>query len=259
MKNEGVPLNPFRGQGVRFLTGIVLVAVVVAVGMIDNFFLIWLFLGVVYLFAFYEAMRLFGLAEQHHLYTYAISVWMLALFYPNPDDLFFLVTMIFAAILAYRSHFDKRLFLPLLYPTASFLFLLELYESFGIQALFWLLVVVALTDTGAYLTGKLIGKHPFCPTSPNKTLEGVAGGVVIATVAGLFVGTLLADWHQALFISLGTSIASIFGDLFESHLKREAGVKDSGDILPGHGGILDRVDGYLFGGVAMVLLLRGLL
>ena len=252
-------MGKFEGQGVRFLTGGVLVAVVVAVGLIDNFFLIWLFLGLVYLFAFYEAMRLFGIEEHNHLYAYAAIVWLLALFYPNPDDLFFLIAILFASILAYTREFDRRLFLPFLYPTASFLFLLELYRDFGVDSLFWLLVVVALTDIGAWFVGKSIGKTPFCPTSPNKTLEGVLGGVMTATLAGFFAGGMLVDWPQAMVISLGTSVASVFGDLFESYLKREAGVKDSGDILPGHGGVLDRVDGYLFGGVVMVLLLRGLL
>jgi phosphatidate cytidylyltransferase len=61
---------------------------------------------------------------------------------------------------------------------------------------------------------------------------------------------------SGLFISLVVAVASVFGDLFESYLKREADVKDSGDILPGHGGILDRTDGYLFGGIVMLVLLR---
>jgi phosphatidate cytidylyltransferase len=245
----------------RFLTGIVLVAVVVSIGLIDNFFLIWLFLGIVYLFSFYEAMRLFGIEDGHHnqMYAYAAAIWLLALIYPNPDDLFFLIAVIFASILAYTREFEKRLFLPFLYPTASFLFLLTLYNDFGVGALFWLLVIVALTDIGAYFTGKIAGRRPFSPTSPNKTIEGVIGGVVVATFAGFFAGSVLVDWPQALLISLGVPIASVFGDLFESYLKREAGVKDSGNLLPGHGGMLDRVDGYLFGGIVMVLLLRGLL
>jgi phosphatidate cytidylyltransferase len=63
---------------------------------------------------------------------------------------------------------------------------------------------------------------------------------------------------QAILISMLTAMAAVFGDLFESYLKRQAGVKDSGNILPGHGGILDRIDGYLFGAIVMLIFLRGL-
>ncbi|SFP20844.1 phosphatidate cytidylyltransferase [Hydrogenimonas thermophila] len=248
----------FTDNKQRFLTGIILIAVVAAIGLINNFFVIWLFFGIVYMFSFYEAMRLFKI-ENNQMYAYAAGLWLLALIYPNPDDLFFLIAVVFASLLAYTREFDKKLFLPFLYPTASFLFLLTLYNDFGIDSLIWLVVVVALTDIGAFFVGKMAGKRQFCVTSPNKTIEGVAGGVVIATFAGFFTGSMLVDWPQALLISFGVSVASIFGDLFESYLKREAGVKDSGNILPGHGGMLDRVDGYLFSGIVMVLLLRGLL
>jgi phosphatidate cytidylyltransferase len=126
------------------------------------------------------------------------------------------------------------------------------------MALLWLVAVVALTDIGAYAVGKSIGKTPFCETSPNKTMEGVVGGVVVATAGGMFFGLPIVDLGVAFLISLAVAISSIFGDLFESSLKRQAGVKDSGDLLPGHGGVLDRIDGYLFGGVVMLVLLRGL-
>jgi phosphatidate cytidylyltransferase len=125
-------------------------------------------------------------------------------------------------------------------------------------ALFWLLVIVAGTDVGAYVVGKSIGKTKFSETSPNKTLEGVIGGVVIATLLGFLIGVNFVDIDKAIVISLLSAIAAVFGDLFESYLKRRANVKDSGDILPGHGGILDRVDGYLFSVIIMLVLLRGL-
>ncbi|WP_457596675.1 phosphatidate cytidylyltransferase [Hydrogenimonas sp.] len=240
----------------RFITGAILTAVVVAVGLIDNFFLTWLFLGVVYLFAFYEAMRLYGI-EEDRLYLYAVLVWLVALAFPDPD-LVFLVALLVASRQAYRPPAEPKILLPFLYPTASFLFMLALYADYGVASLFWLLAVVATTDIGAYFVGRSVGKRPFSPTSPKKTLEGVVGGVTLATFAGFFAGSLLVDWPQALAVSLAVSVASVFGDLYESYLKRQAGVKDSGDILPGHGGVLDRVDGYLFGVVVMVLLLRSL-
>jgi len=124
--------------------------------------------------------------------------------------------------------------------------------------MFWLLVIVAMSDVGAFFVGKTIGKTPFSPTSPNKTLEGVMGGIFFATIFGTYLAYSmdLVSVSVAIIVSLLTSIASIFGDLFESYLKREAGVKDSGNLLPGHGGVLDRVDGYLFGAIIMVIVLR---
>ncbi|NPA30168.1 MAG: phosphatidate cytidylyltransferase [Epsilonproteobacteria bacterium] len=247
----------FKGSGPRFATGFGLLAVVGAVGWIDNFFLTWFFFGAVYLLAFKEAARLYGV-DPSPLLPYAGAIWLAAYFLPDPDILF-LAALIFASLKAYRPTVEPKTFRPFLYPTASFLFLLNLYTDYGMASLVWLLTVVALTDVGAWFVGKSIGRTPFSPTSPNKTLEGVFGGIAVATAAGTYVGGTLVDWPYALAVSLGVSVASIFGDLYESYLKRRAGVKDSGDILPGHGGVLDRVDGYLFGGVVMVLLLRGLL
>ncbi|MDD4330620.1 MAG: phosphatidate cytidylyltransferase, partial [Aliarcobacter sp.] len=86
--------------------------------------------------------------------------------------------------------------------------------------------------------------------------EGVIGGVVFAVIFGTLFSINEISFVNALIISGIVSITSIFGDLFESYLKREADVKDSGTILPGHGGVLDRTDGYLFGAIIMLVLLR---
>jgi phosphatidate cytidylyltransferase len=161
-------------------------------------------------------------------------------------------------MIAYNKEKTWKNFMPFLYPTAGMLFIFTMYKEYGVSSLFWLLVVVALTDVGAYAVGKSIGKTKFCETSPNKTMEGVVGGIVVATIGGMFLGVNIVDSFAALMISFFTSVASVFGDLYESKLKREAGVKDSGDILPGHGGMLDRIDGYLFGSIVMLVLLRGL-
>ncbi len=241
----------------RITTGLALLAGIIVIGLIDNFFVMWLVFGGLYLVAFYEANKLFGI-ENNTLYAYAAILWIAAGFYPYADDLFFIAAVIFASVLAYTQELKFKYFYPFIYPTASFLFMLTLYSEYGIVALFWLLVVVAGADVGAYFVGKSIGKTKFCETSPNKTLEGVIGGVSIATVAGFFVGVSFVDMDKAIVISLLSAIAAVFGDLFESYLKRKAGVKDSGNILPGHGGILDRVDGYLFSAIIMLVLLRGL-
>jgi len=242
----------------RWLTGIGLLALVGFIGWVDSFFVMWLFLGTIYMFAFYEAMKLFKLVGPG-AYFWAALLWLFAYFYPNPDDLFYFVAIIFGASIAYFHNFDKRLILPFLYPVSGIFFFLILYDDFGIAAMFWLLVTVALTDVGAFFTGKAIGKTKFSDTSPNKTLEGVIGGVLVATAAGTYIGMIVAPLWIAFAVTFFTSVASVFGDLFESYLKREAGVKDSGDLLPGHGGILDRIDGYLFGAPMMVIALRAFL
>ncbi len=241
----------------RITTGLALLAGIVVIGLIDNFFLIWLVFGGLYLVAFYEANKLFGV-ENNTLYAYAAILWVVAGFYPYADDLFFIAAVVFAAVMAYTQELKFKYFYPFIYPTASFLFMLALYNEYGVIALFWLLLVVAGADVGAYFVGKSIGKTKFCETSPNKTLEGVIGGIVIATGLGFFAGIGFVDVDKAIVISLLSAVAAVFGDLFESFLKRKAGVKDSGDILPGHGGILDRVDGYLFSAIIMLVLLRGL-
>jgi len=250
----------FTENKARWLTGIALLAVTLTVGYIDNKLLMWIYLGAFYIVGFNEAVKLFGV-KQKSPYIYAAIVWLLAYIYPNPDDLFFLLAIFFGAKLAYtQEHEKKKLILPFLYPTAGFLFMFMLYEEYGMPWIIWLLIVVVFTDVGAFLVGKSIGKTKFSPTSPNKTLEGVMGGIVLATIAGTYYAyaTDLDIFFMATFISALTAIASVFGDLFESYLKREAGVKDSGTLLPGHGGVLDRVDGYLFGAIIMLIALRAL-
>ncbi|MDD2697357.1 MAG: phosphatidate cytidylyltransferase [Arcobacteraceae bacterium] len=239
----------------RIRTGVILVAVVLFIGVIDSKIITWLFLGGIMMVGVSEAMKLFK-SERNLIYLVSGFTWILAYFYPNPQDLVFLSILFFASILAYTKTFDKALFLPLLYPLVSYLFLFSLYLSFGMGSLLWLLVLVAGTDVGAYFVGRSIGKRQFCATSPKKTLEGVFGGVLIAMALGFVFAPSAYEIQTILFVSFVVSLGSVFGDLFESYLKREADVKDSGDILPGHGGILDRTDGYLFGGILMYILLK---
>ncbi|HIP56091.1 MAG TPA: phosphatidate cytidylyltransferase [Arcobacter sp.] len=239
----------------RIKTGLALLLAFLIIGFIDSFLLTWIVLGAMMMVGISEAMNLFRI-EDEKIYLYAGLIWVAAAFYPKPEDLVFVMAIVFASILAYTKDFNTKLFLPLMYPIVSFLFLLSLYNSFGMSSLLWLVAIVAGTDVGAYFIGKSMGKTPFCETSPNKTLEGIVGGVVSSAVLGMIFAPEFLGLFTAFILGLFISAASIFGDLYESYLKREAEVKDSGDILPGHGGILDRSDGFLFGGIIMLVLLR---
>ena len=244
-----------RESSTRIKTGIVLFVSMLAIGYIDSYFIFWLVFGIMLLISISEAKKLFNL-KSDSIYVYTSLLWIAAYFYPKPEDLIFIVAIAYASQLAYKKTLNVHMFLPLLYPTASFLFLLSLYSEYGTMTLLWLLIIVASTDIGAYFVGKSIGKTKFCETSPNKTIEGVIGGVVFAVIFGTLFSINEISFVNALIISGIVSITSIFGDLFESYLKREADVKDSGTILPGHGGVLDRTDGYLFGAIIMLVLLR---
>ncbi len=117
----------------------------------------------------------------------------------------------------------------------------------------WIVFVLAVTflsDTGAYFTGRAIGRHRMAPyISPKKSWEGAAGGVVLATLAGIgftpLLGLPITPWVGGLLGAIG-SVAGQAGDLAESLIKRQVDIKDSGKIIPGHGGLLDRVDSLLF-------------
>ena len=120
----------------------------------------------------------------------------------------------------------------------------------GILWTFLLLTVVFMGDTGAYYLGSYFGKHKLCPAiSPNKTVEGALGGLAATLGSGALIKTFflpLLPWGLSVLFFISIGLAGQVGDLFESQIKRVAHIKDSGAILPGHGGILDRIDAVLF-------------
>jgi len=135
-------------------------------------------------------------------------------------------------------------------PAWCALALIHAGEPHGHRWLLLALAVVWAADTGAYFTGRRFGRRKLAPQiSPNKTIEGLVGGVVLAVVVGVaaapLAGASLAQLPLVGLVALLAAIFSVIGDLFESLLKRQAGAKDSGNLIPGHGGLLDRIDGVL--------------
>ena len=140
--------------------------------------------------------------------------------------------------------------------------LVALNATRGSEALLLLLVVIVASDTAQFYGGRILGRRPLAAiTSPKKTVEGAVSGVIAGAVAMVMVGgwggvvlpSLLAGAFGAALAGLG-----IVGDLFESRLKREAGVKDVSGLIPGHGGILDRLDSWLFAIPLFDVVLQGM-
>ncbi len=234
--------------------------------------------GVLATFEFY---RLVTASTKVPPLTYFGLIWTLLFILSRNSDL--------RAIL--EAHFDLNLLTPLLLTSAVMLSLIWLlrrpqkekaftswaWTIAGILYVGWLLsYLVALrglddgrnwvffalfitfaSDTAAFFTGSALGKHRLAPhISPGKTWEGTIGGILGAIIVSLFFIlptplTLPLNWGQAILLGLLVSIFGQFGDLVESLFKRNMGVKDSGSLIPGHGGFLDRIDSIVFAGIVV--------
>ncbi|QPC46376.1 phosphatidate cytidylyltransferase [Mangrovibacillus cuniculi] len=164
-----------------------------------------------------------------------------------------LLFLTYTVVTKNRFTFDDVAFATLgtLYVGIGFYYFIETRAAdSGLEYLFFALFVVWATDSGAYFVGRAIGKRKLWPDiSPNKTIEGFVGGIVCALIVGfLFIqfSTIDAGIVQFIIVTIILSVFGQIGDLVESALKRHYDVKDSGNILPGHGGVLDRFDSLLF-------------
>ncbi|MBS4189264.1 phosphatidate cytidylyltransferase [Bacillus sp. FJAT-49705] len=162
-----------------------------------------------------------------------------------------LLFLTYTVVTKNRFNFDDVAFsiLATLYVGIGFYYFIETRES-GLVYIFYSLFIIWATDSGAYFIGRAIGKKKLWPEiSPNKTIEGSIGGVVCAIIVAILFVVFSDIDATFLKLSIATIVLSVFGqigDLVESALKRHYEVKDSGNILPGHGGILDRFDSLLF-------------
>jgi phosphatidate cytidylyltransferase len=157
------------------------------------------------------------------------------------------------------GHAAASLF-PLLYLGLPIGALLSIRQTRGREALFLLMLTVIVSDTAQYYTGRLFGRRLLAPAiSPKKTIAGAVGGFVFGTLLLAAVGWWwLPTVPLPIRVALGATVVAlgIVGDLFESMLKRSAGVKDSSGLIPGHGGVLDRIDALLFAAPVYYIVLK---
>lgn len=259
----------------RIVTALVLLAVLLPVLYFNNPIAFALVVTLFFGAAIWESFRLFnpGSARALVISLFWTAAFCYVFFYADQRRPLFWFA-ISALIWAMRFTPSLKIGLPALGGTANTL--LSLTYAIGIVACFaaivtlfrhspaYLLSVMALVwiaDIGAYTAGKLFGKHKLAPSiSPGKSWEGAIGGaiavLVLASLSIVFGGAYLADtfavhvqakfgWAALAGILIVLVAASVVGDLFESQLKRRAGVKDSSKLLPGHGGVLDRIDALI--------------
>ncbi len=198
----------------------------------------------------------------------AVMPFMVALWWPQFDITWLVVLplVVFSGfVLSQPAAGMMRL---LIWSSTQFYLLLPLWlakvintadQTYQPYPLLAVILWIWINDSGAYFIGSAWGKHKMYPAvSPGKSWEGTLGGLVIAGLSGFWLGPLwleLNGW-QGVLLAVAVGVAATVGDLFESMLKRTAGVKDSGTIMPGHGGLLDRLDSFLFAVPAYYLVME---
>ncbi len=243
----------------RFLTAAVLITLVVWVICASNQLVYEIFFAAVMLLGAWEWSLLMGLAKPSLRIIYLLFIALLILTVAYSDIFFVLIAASITWLIALywvirypqnRVVLDNKIVSASLgiFVLVPCWFALSLLRTpHGASLLIFLLILVWGVDSGAYFAGRLWGKHKLAPhVSPGKTIEGMCGGFVCAIIVG-FMGIWwfalpLHKWPLWFALVVITTAASILGDLLESMMKRHRGVKDSGHILPGHGGVLDRID-----------------
>ncbi|MCF6775473.1 phosphatidate cytidylyltransferase [Thiotrichales bacterium 19X7-9] len=176
---------------------------------------------------------------QSHQIILAVSVlwWLVAL----------IIIRLYSAGVIKKIHVVAKFFMGFLVILPAWVAIIILKRDNSLFLIF-VILAVALADSGAYFVGRFCGKHKLAPViSPKKTWEGLAGGIFFSVIGSVIFALALrfdSVMEYFLLIVLGVLVVffALFGDLFESMIKREVGIKDSGNILPGHGGLLDRLD-----------------
>ncbi|MCD7742583.1 MAG: phosphatidate cytidylyltransferase [Ruminococcus sp.] len=258
----------------RIISAAVAIAIAIVVLALAHTWVFNLAIAAITVGALYELFKAFGLVkykiECAVCFTFAAIDCLIGMVQKHNFFTFFNVKLygflfVIAIMLLYlKNHNEYSYVVPfsligatliVAYSFHTLLWLVEYYPDFGVFATVLTLAGAWLADSGAYFAGTFFGKHKLCPEiSPKKTVEGVIGGAVcnglfLLIIAAIYGGLINkdADVHLGIIFIAGIlcSIIGLIGDLTASEIKRQAGIKDYGNIMPGHGGIMDRFDSVL--------------
>ncbi len=264
----------------RILTAIILVPLIIFIILYLKPFYTFLLITVVSLLMMHE---LWTMLEKNNFRPfkwlgYVLLIMILTIFFIRSNELTNLIFVLPVSILLFslfqKENFETTLIrsslsmLTIIYIGILCGYLIMLRsannnEEMGKKLLILLIGIVWLCDTGAFYIGSWLGRHSLSATiSPKKTIEGAIGGLIFGIIGGLLVRALFINTislTDCILISFFISIISQIGDLVESLIKRSLKAKDSGSLLPGHGGLLDRMDGLIFSAPFMYLFSKLLL
>lgn len=190
---------------------------------------------------------------------------MLALIWRAPADIF---QFVLAAVLGVAGAELWRMVKPapvwlaalVIYVALPLATLAGIRNLYGPGVLLIMIGIIVISDSAQYFTGRAFGRRKLAPSiSPKKTVEGAVGGLIFGVIAGVWLARVWLPAVPAVAIagaSVAVAVAGMAGDLFESWLKRRVNLKDSGNLIPGHGGILDRIDSWLFAAPVFLLCLK---
>jgi phosphatidate cytidylyltransferase len=263
--NEAINAKAGRKLGPSILVSLAILAVVfLTISFVPPLFAIFAWIAI--LLAGREltkAYRAGGIDLPDNAISIAITVLLAAAWFGRVSGLAVAIAIAIPCVLVYMLLRDPKDFVRKSTAAAFAIFYLAFLGGFilllahdkdGLARIFTLVVLVSCNDTFAYLFGVLLGKHPLAPQiSPKKTWEGLVGSIIATTIGSalVFEFALGHAWWIGAGIGLVAVVTATCGDLIESAVKRDLSIKDMGTILPGHGGILDRIDSVLFTGPAV--------
>ena len=188
------------------------------------------------------------LFAMHQGYSQALNPWLLGIVLVVLTGFLFSPTAMKHHLSSWPAYLFGMLYVVVL--LGHFILLRQF--AHGIALTFFVLLITWLADTGGFVVGLSFGKHALAPTlSPKKTIEGLIGGVIFSVIGAIishFWFLSFFSWWECAILGVGMALIGALGDLAESAIKRSASIKDSGTIIPGHGGVLDRVDSLLLTG-----------